>query len=150
MLMDNSALLMFLAPKCRGPPVTQITKFKLIGGFIMSNEILDKDIVLAKFLMYMKKALYHKRVNYLKHRDKNNNYEVELDEIDIPYSDEIIEDDEMPKFSILNREEIKLLKLLYIQDLSYKEISIITNERIDTLKKRRGRAIKKLKEKMEE
>ena len=116
----------------------------------MSNEILDKDIVLAKFLMYMKKALYHKRVNYLKHRDKNNNYEVELDEIDIPYSDEIIEDDEMPKFSILNREEIKLLKLLYIQDLSYKEISIITNERIDTLKKRRGRAIKKLKEKMEE
>ena len=46
--------------------------------------------------------------------------------------------------------EIKLLNLLYTQGLSYKEISEITNENIETLKKRRTRALKKLKKVMEE
>lgn len=32
----------------------------------MSNEELEDDVVLAKFINYMQKALYHMRLNYFR------------------------------------------------------------------------------------
>ena len=109
----------------------------------MSNEELEDDVVLAKFINYMQKALYHMRLNYFR------DYEVELEEIECPNSKDVINED-ISIIGVLNDTEIKLLNLLYTQGLSYKEISEITNENIETLKKRRTRALKKLKKVMEE
>ena len=102
----------------------------------MSNEELEDDVVLAKFINYMQKALYHMRLNYFRDYERMRDYEVELEEIECPNSKDVINED--------------ILNLLYTQGLSYKEISEITNENIETLKKRRTRALKKLKKVMEE
>ena len=113
----------------------------------MSNEELEDDVVLAKFINYMQKALYHMRLNYFRDYERMRDYEVELEEC--PNSKDVINED-ISIIGVLNDTEIKLLNLLYTQGLSYKEISEITNENIETLKKRRTRALKKLKNVMEE
>ena len=110
----------------------------------MSNEELEDDVVLAKFINYMQKALYHMRLNYFRDYERMRDYEVELEEIECPNSKDVINED-ISIIGVLNDTEIKLLNLL-----SYKEISEITNENIETLKKRRTRALKKLKKVMEE
>ncbi len=115
----------------------------------MSNEEFKDDIVFAKFINYMQKALYHIRLNYFRDYERIKDNEVELEEIECPNSTEIISENILYT-GILNDEEIKLLKFLYTQGLSYKEISRITNEKVDTLKKRRSRALKRLKKMMEE
>ena len=113
----------------------------------MSNEELEDDVVLAKFINYMQKALYHMRLNYFRDYERMRDYEVELEEIECPNSKDVINED-ISIIGVLNDTEIKLLNLLYTQGLSYKEISEITNENIETLKKRRTRALKKLKKVM--
>lgn len=115
----------------------------------MSNEELEDDVVLAKFINYMQKALYHMRLNYFRDYERMRDYEVELEEIECPNSKDVINED-ISIIGVLHDTEIKLLNLLYTQGLSYKEISEITNENIETLKKRRTRALKKLKKVMEE
>lgn len=115
----------------------------------MSKEEFEDDVVFAKFINYMKKALYHIRLNYFRDYEKMKDYEVKLEENECPISKEIIKEN-ISYIGILNKDEIKLLNLLYTQGLSYKEISVITNEKIDTLKKRRSRALEKLKKMMEE
>ena len=85
----------------------------------------------------------------VKYYEKVRDYEVELEEIECPNSKDVINED-ISSIGVLNDTEIKLLNLLYTQGLSYKEISEITNENIETLKKRRTRALKKLKKVMEE
>ena len=115
----------------------------------MSNEELEDDVVLAKFINYMQKALYHMRLNYFRDYERMRDYEVVLEEIECPNSKDVINED-ISIIGVLNDTEIKLLNLLYTQGLSYKEISEITNENIETLKKRRTRALKKLKKVMEE
>ena len=108
----------------------------------MSNEELEDDVVLAKFINYMQKALYHMRLNYFRDYERMRDYEVELEEIECPNSKDVINED-ISIIGVLNDTEIKLLNLLYTQGLSY-------NENIETLKKRRTRALKKLKKVMEE
>ena len=116
----------------------------------MSNNIeLEDDIVLAKFINYMQKALYHRRLNYFRNYERIRDYEVELEEIECPNSKNIINED-ISSIGVLNNAEMKLLKQLYTQGLSYQEISKITNEKVDTLKKRRRRALDKLIKKMED
>lgn len=110
----------------------------------MSNEELEDDVVLAKFINYMQKALYHMRLNYYRDYEKIKDYEVELEEIECPNLKDIINED-ISSIGVLNNAEIKLLKLLYTQGLSYKEISELTGDKICTLKQRRSRAIEKLK-----
>ena len=41
----------------------------------MSNEELEDDVVLAKFINYMQKALYHMRLNYYRDYEKIKDYE---------------------------------------------------------------------------
>lgn len=91
----------------------------------MSNIELEDDIVLAKFINYMQKALYHKRLNYYRDFERMRECEVSIN-------------------------DIYLLNLHYKYGLSYIEISKITGEKVCTLKQRRNRALAKLKKKLED
>lgn len=47
----------------------------------MSNIELENDIVLAKFINYMQKALYHKRLNYYRDFERMRECEVSIQEL---------------------------------------------------------------------
>ena len=115
----------------------------------MSNEELEDDIVLAKFINYMQKALYHKRLNYYRDFERMRECEVSINEIeDYRIKEPVVED--ISNIGILNHKDIYLLNLLYKYGLSYIEISKITGEKVCTLKQRRNRALAKLKKKLED
>lgn len=112
----------------------------------MKNHEFEDDIVFAKFLNYMKKALYGRRLNYYRHIYKIKEYEIRIDETtDYMYEKNDIEI--TIDRNILNDKEKYLLSLYYEYGLSYKEISEVTGENIETLKKRRYRALEKLNKK---
>ena len=115
----------------------------------MSNEELEDDIVLAKFINYMQIALYHRKLNYFRDLARTRECEVSISEIeDYRIKEPVVED--ISNIGILNHKDIYLLNLHYKYGLNYKEISNITGEKIDTLKKRRHRALAKLKKRMED
>lgn len=115
----------------------------------MSNIELEDDIVLAKFINYMQKALYHRRLNYFRDFERMRECEVSINEIeDYRVKEPVIDD--ISNMGVLNHKEIYLLNLHYKHGLSYTEISKITNEKTYTLKQRRNRAITKLKKKLED
>lgn len=103
----------------------------------------EDDIVLAKFINYMKEALYHKRINYFRNLNKIQEYEVSVQEVEDTRFKEPT-DEEILNMNVLNQKEIYLLNLHYKHGLSYSEISKITQEKVGTLKQRRNRAIAKL------
>ena len=115
----------------------------------MSNTELEDDIVLAKFINYMQKALYHRKLNYFRDVEKKRECEVSINEIEDYRAKETITDD-ISNLEILAHKDIYLLNLHYKHGLSYEEISKITGEKVCTLKQRRSRAISKLKRKMED
>lgn len=108
----------------------------------------EKDIVLAKFINYMKIVFNNQRINYFRDLKIQNSWEKELKENDI-YFDKYTDLDTYD-LQILNEKERYLFELHYKNGLPYSEISKITGEKIDTLKKRRTRALKKLSFKMGE
>lgn len=113
------------------------------------NVELEDDIVFAKFLKYMQKALYHRSLNYYRDFKRNEEWEVELKDIE----DTSIEKstfDEIESIKVLTKKDVYLLDMHYKRGLSYAEISKITGEKVGTLKQRRNRAILKLKDNMEE
>ena len=71
----------------------------------MSNEELEDDVVLAKFINYMQKALYHMRLNYFRDYERMRDYEVELEEIECPNSKDVINED-ISIIGVLNNTEI--------------------------------------------
>ena len=103
----------------------------------------EDDIVLAKFINYMKEALYHRRINYFRNLNKIQEYEVSVEEVEDTRFKEPT-DEEILNMNVLNQKEIYLLNLHYKHGLSYSEISKITQEKVSTLKQRRNRAIAKL------
>lgn len=115
----------------------------------MSNEELEDDIVLAKFINYMQIALYHRKLNYFRDLARTRECEVSISEIEEHKAKEPVTDD-ISDIGVLNTKDIYLLNLHYKYGLNYKEISNITGEKIDTLKKRRHRALAKLKKRMED
>lgn len=115
----------------------------------MSNVELEDDVVLAKFINYMQKALCHKRLNYYRDFERMRECEVSINEIeDYRVKEPIIED--ISDMGVLTNKDIYLLNLHYKYGLSYTEISKITGEKICTLKQRRNRALTKLKKKLED
>ncbi len=115
----------------------------------MSNNELEEDIVLAKFITYMQKALYHRRLNYFRDLKSIRECEVSINNIEnYKVVEPVIED--ISNIGVLTNKEIYLLNLHYKHGLSYKEISKITGEKICTLKQRRSRAISKLKKRLED
>ena len=81
----------------------------------MSNEELEDDIVLAKFINYMQKALYHKRLNYYRDFERMRECEVSINEIeDYRIKEPVVED--ISNMGILNHKDIYLI-LLYLVNL---------------------------------
>ena len=115
---------------------------------MIKNEFED-DIVFAKFVNYMRKALLNKRLDYYKKIHKIEEYEVRIDET-MDYIDEKNDTEITIDKNILNDKERYLLSLYYEHGLSYKEISKITGEDIAVLKQRKYRACLKLKKKRED
>ena len=109
----------------------------------MSNHELEDDVTLAKFINYMQKALYHRRLNYFRDFKRMREYEVSINEIEDYKNKYTITD-----FASTNT--LNLLNLHYNHGLTYTEISKITTEKVCTLKQRRNRAIAKLKRKLED
>ena len=116
----------------------------------MYNEKLEDDIVLAKFLNYMKKAFYHRRINYFIDLETIEEHETNIEEAYSLSKDTEIENIEINPINtnILNKKEKYLFTLLYEHGLSYNEISKITNEKPCTLKQRRNRAMLKIQRRM--
>lgn len=114
----------------------------------MAKYGLEDDIVLAKFINYMRLALYHRRLNYYRNLQRIEEFETDIKET-TQYPEEKI-NIKTPDINVLKDKEIYLLNLLYNHGLKYEQISSITGEKIDTLKKRRQRALAKLKEIMED
>lgn len=115
----------------------------------MSNIELEYDVTLAKFINYMQKALYHRKLNYFRKLEKTRECEVSINEIEDYRVKEPVKDD-FSDIGVLTHKDIYLLNLHYKHGLSYTEISNITGEKIDTLKKRRHRALTKLRKRMED
>ena len=115
----------------------------------MSNIELEDDIVLAKFINYMQKALYHRRLNYFRDFERMRECEVSINEIeDYRIKESVTED--LSDMGVLTNKDVYLLNLHYKHGLSYTEISNITGEKVCTLKQRRNRALAKLKKRMED
>ena len=110
---------------------------------MIKNEFED-DIVFAKFVNYMRKALLNKRLDYYKKIHKIEEYEVRIDET-MDYIDEKNDTEITIDKNILNDKERYLLSLYYEHGLSYKEIAEIMNESVDVLRQRKHRAFVKLK-----
>ena len=115
----------------------------------MSDIEFEDDIVLAKFINYMQKALYHRRLNYFRNLKGIRKCEVSINQIDDSKVKEPIAED-ISNIGVLTNKDIYLLDLHYKHRLSYTEISKITGEKICTLQQRRNRALAKLKRKLEE
>ena len=103
----------------------------------------EKDIVLAKFIAFMKIVFHNQSINYFRNLKMKNSWEKELKESDI-YFDKYLNLD-LYDLEILNEKEKYLFELHYKRGLSYAEISKITNEKVNTLIQRRKRAMAKLR-----
>lgn len=109
---------------------------------MIEKENNEEDIVLAKFITFIEIVFHNKRINYFRDLKLQSSWEKELKENEM-YFDKYI-NLEIYDFEILNEKEKYLFELHYKKGLPYSEISKITGEKIDTLKKRRTRALKKL------
>ena len=89
----------------------------------MSKEYLD-DIVYAKFISYMKKALLHKRIDYLRNQDYLRRKEMNISENDCVVLS--ITDSTMQSFFDFNSNEIRLTRLKYaLEKLTKKQQKVI-------------------------
>ena len=70
---------------------------------IVNNKIED-DIVLAKFINYMKKALFHKKLNYIRDKNRITRQECSINKLDNHY--QFNEDSKLEILNILNNEKV--------------------------------------------
>lgn len=103
----------------------------------------EKDVVYAKFLKYMQQTLLHKKINYIKKRERIKKKECSIDDLSdyLKYEDTI-------KFDILDfltPKERKILELHIIEKRTYEEISKIFNLKPESIRKIKYRAIIKIK-----
>ena len=113
------------------------------------NEFED-DEVFAKFLNYMKKSLYYKRIRYIRKINDIRDKEVSIDLNDSIIEPENIMIDNYSYFEGLNKMEQEILKLHYEHGLKYEDIAKIKKSNKNTIKQIRNRAIIKIKKKLEE
>lgn len=109
----------------------------------MENKALSNDIVLAKFINYMKKALIHKKLNYLRDKEKIAKSECSFNELN-DYAD-TTEIESTNILNVLNEKEIAIIKLHILEKKTYNEISKKFNLKPESIRKIQYRAIKKLK-----
>lgn len=111
------------------------------------NEYED-DAVFAKFLNYMKRALYNRTINYYRDLGKNRFVEDNYDYFYEPTYE--VNQEEYINTRFLNAKEMLVLALHFEGGMTYSEISEITRENMETVKKRGQRAVDKLRKKLEE
>lgn len=109
----------------------------------MQYNELEKDVVYAKFLKYMQQTLLHKKINYIKKRNRIIRKECSIDNLKdyLKYEDTI-------KFDILDfltSKERKILELHIVEKRTYEEISKIFNLKPESIRKIQYRAIVKIK-----
>lgn len=132
-------------------------------------EIFDRkdDIVLGKFITYMKKAISNTRINYLKHQKYLNNNENSLNEeewlllpdrgnyghFSFSYEDifEFFEDEKMAiAFKSLTDLQKKVMYLNVVEKNTLSEIGQILKVSKKSVEKTKSRALKNLKKYLEE
>lgn len=113
----------------------------------MKSKEFENDIVFAKFLNYMKRALLHKKINYL--RDIKNvidkEYSISFYENQLVYEEKV----NLNLFNFLNEKEKKVLELHMLKKLTYKEIAKTLKLKPESIRKIQYRAIKKIEKRGE-
>ena len=132
----------------------------------MSNEF-ENDIVFARFLKYMKKALLHKKLNFLKHQNYIKRKEVCLKDeewVQIPDTGNVAHSSfallesncsEKAKNLIrimtkLTEKQKRVLYMSYVEKKTAKSIAITMNVSEKAIEQLKSRAIKRLRKYMEE
>lgn len=106
-----------------------------------------KDVVLAKFIKYMKKSLLHKKLNYLRDKEKLKKKVCSIDEMEESISVEENFNIEILDISkCLSDRELEILKLHIIDKYTYEEISKQFKVKPESIRKIKYRAIKKITE----
>ena len=107
-----------------------------------SEEPVD-DIVFAKFINYMKKALLHKKMNYIRDNKWINEKECSIEKIkDLMYSENEEQLDLLEK--VLNQKEKIVLELHILEKRTYNEIAKKLKVKPESVRKIKYRAIKKI------
>ena len=107
-----------------------------------SEEPVD-DIVFAKFINYMKKALLHKKMNYIRDNKWINEKECSIEKIkDLMYSENEEHLDLLGK--VLNTREKSVLELHILEKRTYNEIAKKLKIKPESVRKIKYRAIKKI------
>lgn len=101
------------------------------------------DVVFAKFINYMKKALLHKKINYLRNLKKINEREIPIDKIENSiYNDK--EESTGILETILSSKERDVLKFHILEKRTYEEIAKKLKMQPESVRKIKYRAIKKI------
>ena len=104
---------------------------------------LINDIVFAKFINYMKKALLHKKMNYIRDNKWINEKECSIEKIkDLMYSENEEHLDLLEK--VLNQKEKIVLELHILEKRTYNEIAKKLKVKPESVRKIKYRAIKKI------
>lgn len=129
----------------------------------MPNEFED-DIVFARYINYMKKALLHRKINYIKHKRYLENQEkivpknewIVLKDNTVHSFFDFDEDKEVKiqqlkqAINTLTEKQKEVIVLYYYKKKPLKFIAEITNSNVNTVKQIKLRAINRLKKYMEE
>lgn len=126
------------------------------------NIELKDDIVFARYISYMRTALLHKRIDYLKHKkyllDKeismsNKEWEKLFNTDNFEYSflnEEKCKNEELVKgLKQLTEKQRKVIIQYYYKNKKLKEIAKDTNKDESTVRKLKDRAIEKLRNYLE-
>ena len=101
---------------------------------------LINDIVFAKFINYMKKALLHKKMNYIRDNKWINEKECSIEKIkDLMYSENEEHLDLLGK--VLNTREKSVLELHILEKRTYNEIAKKLKIKPESVRKIKYRAI---------
>jgi len=105
------------------------------------NEYED-DEAFAKFINYMKKALLHRKLNYLRKKKRILKSECPLRELN--KSSPVLIEINTDRLDVLSDKERLVLKLHIVKKMTYEEIGKLLRLQPESVRKIQYRALKKL------
>lgn len=108
----------------------------------MLNEEIEDDVVFAKFINYMQKALLHKKLNYIRDNKRILELECSIEGLENTLYSE--EQKSLDCFECLSEKEQEVIRLHIEEKLTYNQISKIMKLQPESVRKIKYRAIKKL------